>query len=67
MVENKYIYIIMSNGVHNLKEEKCRKIFNPIKTGLLLILEEKLRKRQKDRLLNMNSKELNKLKSELNN
>ena len=65
MVENKHIYSIMSDGVHNLKEEKCRKIFNPIKIGLLLILEEKLRKKKKDKLLDMNSKKLNKLNSEL--
>ncbi|MFW5891450.1 MAG: hypothetical protein ACOCUI_04445 [bacterium] len=67
MVENKHIYSIMSEGIHNLKEEKCKKIFNPIKTGLLLILEERLRKKEKEKLINMNSEELNKLNSDLYN
>jgi hypothetical protein len=42
LVENAGIYSILSKGVHELSEEECLSYFPVIKTGIELILDEKL-------------------------
>ncbi len=42
LVENKAIYSILSKGIHELTEDECLEYFLPIKTGIELILDEKI-------------------------
>lgn len=67
MVKNKEIYSIMSEGIHNLNEEKAKEIFSVVKKGILLILEEEYSSREKKKILDQNSKDLNDLHSRLKN
>jgi hypothetical protein len=46
LVEHKAIYKILSDGIHNLSEKQCLEIFGIIKTGIELILDDKLQKKQ---------------------
>lgn len=43
LVENRTIYSILSKGVHQLEEEECLDAFEPVKLGIELILDEKIR------------------------
>lgn len=40
MVTNAILYNIVSKGIHELKEDECRKIFPILQSGIELILEE---------------------------
>lgn len=42
LIENKTIYSILSKGVHELSEEECLSIFEVVKVGIELILDEKI-------------------------
>jgi hypothetical protein len=42
LVEHKEIYGILSKGVHELQEQECLLHFNPIKTGIEMILDDKI-------------------------
>jgi len=42
LVENRYIYGIMSKGIHELSEDECKALFPDVKLGIELILDEKL-------------------------
>jgi hypothetical protein len=42
LIEMKFIYSIMSKGVHSLSEEECLEYFKPLRVGIELILEQKL-------------------------
>jgi hypothetical protein len=67
MYENKVIYSLLSNGLHELNEKYCIDNFNLLKETILLILDQKLKLiEEKERINNLN-KELNKLNSEVKN
>lgn len=40
LVKNKNVYGIVSKGIHELSEEKCREMFPYIRTGIELILDD---------------------------
>lgn len=42
LVENRFIYSILSKGVHELNEKECLDIFPVVKIGIELILDEKI-------------------------
>jgi len=51
LVEMKFIYGILSKGVHELTEEECLKYFGPLKLSIELILDQKIeeaKKQQRD-------------------
>ena len=48
LVENKDLYGILSLGVHELSEDECLKYFDPIKMGIIEILEEKVIEKQRE-------------------
>ena len=48
LVENKDLYGILSSGVHELSEDECLKYFDPIKMGIIEILEEKVIEKQRE-------------------
>lgn len=41
LVENSIIYSILSKGIHELSEKECLDIFEPLKLGIELILDER--------------------------
>ncbi|HYH67618.1 MAG TPA: hypothetical protein VD866_23170 [Urbifossiella sp.] len=45
MVENRSVYSILSFGIHELAEGQCLKYFEPVKTGIELILDEEIERR----------------------
>lgn len=49
LVDNKEMYSILSLGIHKLEEEKCLKHFGLLKTGIEMILDEKLEAYNKDK------------------
>lgn len=49
LVENRNLYSILSKGIHELDEETCLGIFEPLKTGIELILDEKLAQAEKEK------------------
>jgi len=42
LVENKAMYSLLSKGIHELSENECLKHFDPLYTGIELILDELL-------------------------
>ena len=65
ITQNKNIYGLLSIGIHELDEEKCKTIFPALMQITLLILEEKQnQKKQKEREEEL-SKELSKLSSSI--
>jgi hypothetical protein len=51
LVENRYIYSILSKGIHELSEEECLAAFPAIKVGIEIILDEKLEQMKKAKKL----------------
>lgn len=64
LVENKELYWILSNGIHELSEEDCLEYFPVIQDSIELILDQKIRikekqtreKEMKDKIKNITSK-----------
>jgi hypothetical protein len=48
LVENKDLYGILSLGVHELSEDECLKYFDPLKMGIIEVLEEKVIEKQRE-------------------
>lgn len=48
LVENKAIYNIVSKGIHELSEEDCLKMFNPLLIGIELILDDILAQKERE-------------------
>jgi hypothetical protein len=49
LVENRQLYGILSKGIHELKENECLNLFETVKIGIEMILDEKLEKYEKKR------------------
>lgn len=65
IVENKIIYGVVSKGIHELSEDECKKYFNTIKTGIELILDEKIAKRKAEEKKRLFTAELSKVYQEI--
>ena len=65
LVNNVSIYSILSKGIHELEEDECLVCFPIIKTGIELILDEKLVESQQKAKVQLAKKELSKLRQEL--
>ncbi|MGM0743045.1 MAG: short-chain dehydrogenase, partial [Pseudomonadota bacterium] len=46
LVENRRLYSILSEGIHELDEETCLKVFSPIKKSMQIILEEDKKRKE---------------------
>jgi hypothetical protein len=57
--ENKRIYNILSDGVHNLSDEECNSIFNAMYEGVVILLEEYFYQIERKNRLKFLSTELN--------
>jgi hypothetical protein len=62
LVKHKSIYSILSKGIHELSEDECLEYFDVVKSGIELILDEKLEKINREAKL----KEVEKSLSEIN-
>jgi len=58
LVRNKKIYPILSLGIHELKEDECLGIFNKLKVGIELILDEKIKEKEKEQKIKIFESEL---------
>ncbi|XOB42415.1 MAG: short-chain dehydrogenase [Candidatus Nealsonbacteria bacterium] len=65
LVENRSIYNILSKGIHELSEGECLKYFNPIRVGIELILDEKIRELDRKKKEKEASKTIGKITGEL--
>ena len=65
LCENASLYSILSMGIHELSEEECNKQFVIVRSGVELILNEKLRKLEEEKNKQRIEKELNKLHGKL--
>lgn len=65
LVQNSKIYSILSKGVHQLTEEECLGNFKTIRTGIELILNQKIKSREEERLIIQNETELADLKKKI--
>ncbi len=61
LVQRRSLYGIISMGIHELDEEKCREMFPIIRTGIELILDEELASRERE----MKEKEVDRLVSNM--
>lgn len=48
LVENPVMYSLLSKGIHELNEEDCLKHFNTLKICIELILDEKIKKKERE-------------------
>lgn len=65
LMENRGIYSILSKGIHTLSEEECLDHFDILKTGVELILDEKIEKTNKAAKVSQVSNNLASLKGKL--
>ncbi|MBM9617028.1 hypothetical protein JWJ90_22485 [Desulfobulbus rhabdoformis] len=63
--ENAGLYAILSIGIHELSEAKCTENFEILRSGIELILNEKLRNHQDSINKERIAKAVNKLRSEI--
>lgn len=63
LVENHSMYKILSQGIHELTEDECLAAFPVIKTGIELVLDEKLNAAAKQRKLELAKKAIHGLLS----
>lgn len=47
LVQHKQLYGILSKGVHELEEAECLRYFMPVRTGIELILDEKVTEKER--------------------
>ncbi len=61
LAKNHRIYSVLGKGIHELTEEECLKMFDPIETGIELILDEELTRAEKERKIQEAQKALDNL------
>lgn len=66
LLEMKSIYGILSKGVHELSEEECLNYFSPIKLSIILILDQKIEKAEKENKDKLVKKELQIINQNIN-
>jgi hypothetical protein len=67
LVDNKVIYFILSKGIHELSEKECLAVFPIVKTGIELILDEKIEKQERERKINEAKKAIQSLSDSMKN
>ncbi|WP_222981520.1 hypothetical protein [Flagellimonas meishanensis] len=65
LVENKELYGIMSKGVHNLEENECLAYYDTVKSGIEIILDEKVEELEKLEKIEKAKKQIAALNSKL--
>jgi hypothetical protein len=62
LVDNAGIYSILSKGVHSLSEDECLKYFTVVKTGIELILDEKIEREEREKKIQNVTAEISRIK-----
>ncbi len=65
LVENRMIYGILSAGVHELTEQQCLAHFDALRTGIEIILDQKVEAKRKEARLTEAANRLNRAKAEV--
>ncbi len=65
LVENKELYGILSKGVHSLEENECLAYYETVKTGIEIILDEKVEESEKVKKIENAKKQIAALNSKL--
>lgn len=65
LTENKTVYSILSQGVHNLDEQTCLEHFDTLRVGIEIMLDEKLEEQKKLEKTELAKKKIADLKSKL--
>jgi hypothetical protein len=65
LVNNAGIYAILSKGIHSLSDDECKEYFNTVKSGILLILDEEIKRREKEITEREMNQEINRIHSKL--
>lgn len=63
-VDNKEIYSILSKGIHELSEEKCKEYFPILRCSIEMILDEKIAEREREEKKKKLSKSIQKIHQE---
>lgn len=66
LVENKSLYGLLSKGIHELGENECKQVFPIVRTGIELILDEKIAKAEREKKLATVSKQISGLHQQYN-
>lgn len=66
LVENSSIYSILSKGIHQLSEEECKEYFNVLRSGIELILDDRLAQQEKRRKERLTRSAIARIKGEIN-
>jgi hypothetical protein len=65
LVENKELYSIMSKGIHSLEENECLAYYETVKSGIEIILDEKVEELEKIEKIEKAKKQIAALNSKL--
>lgn len=65
LVENKENYGILSKGVHSLEENECLACYEIVKSGIEIILDEKVEELKKNKKIETVKKQISTLNSKL--
>lgn len=62
LVDNAGIYSVLSKGIHSLSENECLKYFTVVKTGIELILDEKIEREEREKKIKNVADEISRIK-----
>jgi hypothetical protein len=65
MVENANMYGILSKGIHELTEDECLTYFAVVKTGIKLILDEEIARKEREANIKETKKEIARITGEI--
>lgn len=65
LVQHRSIYGILSKGLHELSEEECLEYYDPIRAGIELILDERIKELDRKKKEKKASEAISKIKGEL--
>jgi len=63
LVEHAEVYSVLSRGIHDLTEAECLAYFEPLKTAIVVILEDEMERRKKEELRQKLSKSIKAISS----
>lgn len=65
LVTNSKLYSILSKGIHELTENECLNIFEHVKLGIELILDEKIEQIDREKKIKEAEQKLNSINNEI--
>lgn len=65
LVENRVLYNILSEGIHKLTEQQCADGYDPVRLGILLILDEEIERQRREARTTEAAKSLQRLQQKI--